>query len=189
MFSNILVEKTNNWKRSVKTKLKCSVFFQLNCVLSTRDNEQREQLGKRRWREGRGRTQGAPSAVSSAEPASRLPPKQSRARPARVCIWQCWGLESEGPGPEPQAAGGPAPPGMLLQGADPQNSPGPPLSPLLPGDRWPERVRAEKGCEDAVQAESSGKAQALQNFSTEVNESSALERSESNYLLVSFSSG
>ena len=80
---------------------------------------------------------------------------------------------------------GPAPPGVLLQGSDPQNSPGAPLSLLLHGDRWPEKVRAEKGCEDAVQAESSGKARAPRNLNTEVNESSALERAESNYLLVS----
>ena len=121
-------------------------------------------------------------------PRGSLPSGAGPGLPGRVS-GGAGGLENEGPGPEPQAAGGPAPPGVLLQGSDPQNSPGPPLSPLLHGDRWPERVRAEKGCEDAVQAEFSGKAWAPWNLNIEVNESSALERAESNYLRVSFSSG
>ena len=117
-------------------------------------------------------------------PRGSLPSRARPGLPGRVSRG-AGGLESEGPGPEPQAARGPAPPGVLLQGSDPQNSPGAPLSLLLHGDRWPEKVRAEKGCEDAVQAESSGKARAPRNLNTEVNESSALERAESNYLLVS----
>ena len=121
-----------------------------------------------------------------AEPASGLPAKWSPPGLPRACIWGCWGLEREGLGPEPQAAGGPAPPGMLLRGADPSILLVP-VSLLLAGDKWLERVRKERGCE-TVQAESSGKARAPWNLNTGVNESSALERAESNYLLVSFSS-
>lgn len=116
------------------------------------------------------------------------PSQVEPARPAQGVYLGVLGAGERGSGPRATGSPGPSPTWDAPPRRRPQDSPGGPLSPLLAGDKWPERVREETGCE-TVQAESSGKAWALRNLNTGVNESSALERAESNYLLVSFSSG
>ena len=130
---------------------------------------------------------GAPQCCGVCRARLGVPPQVEPSRPAQGAYLGVLGAGERGSGPRATGSRGPSPTWDAPPRRRPQDSPGAPISLLLAGDKWPERVRKERGCE-TVQAESSGKARALWNLNTGVNESSALERAESNYLLVSFSS-
>ena len=104
-----------------------------------------------------------------------------------VCVG-CWGLEMEGPGP--------GSPGslhrMLLQRHTPPRGVfWAPLSPRLPGDRWPGKGPAGKDCRGHRCRQSpQKKRRRIHSIShTTIHDSFALENAESNYLPVSSSSG